>query len=145
MKVILSIKPEFALKIFDGSKKFEFRRTLFKNKKVKKIVVYASQPISKVIGEFDIEDVYFEDLELLWNRTSRFSGITEQFFNQYFDGKESGYAIKVKNPIKYNKALNIEDCFGMKPPQSFAYLRQKTQEIKGSCQHELCKKPNKLS
>ena len=53
MKVILSIKPEFANKIFNGTKKFEFRRTLFKKKEVKKIVVYASAPISKVIGEFE--------------------------------------------------------------------------------------------
>ena len=54
MKVILSIKPEFANKIFNGTKKFEFRRTLFKNKEIKMIIVYASAPISKVIGEFEI-------------------------------------------------------------------------------------------
>jgi predicted transcriptional regulator len=32
MKVILSIKPEYAFKIFDGTKKFEFRRVIFKKK-----------------------------------------------------------------------------------------------------------------
>ena len=31
MKVVLSIKPEFANKIFDGTKKFEFRKSIFKN------------------------------------------------------------------------------------------------------------------
>ena len=31
MKVVLSIKPQFANKIFDGTKKFEFRKAIFKN------------------------------------------------------------------------------------------------------------------
>ena len=65
MKVILSIKPEFANKIFNGTKKFEFRRTLFKNKEIKMIIVYASAPISKVIGEFEIDRIFHEELELL--------------------------------------------------------------------------------
>ena len=29
MKVVLSIKPQFANKIFDGTKKFEFRKAIF--------------------------------------------------------------------------------------------------------------------
>ncbi len=48
MKVVLSIKPEFANKIFNGTKKYEFRRAIFKNEKVKFIIVYASLPIRKV-------------------------------------------------------------------------------------------------
>ena len=57
MKIILSIKPEFAAKIFEGTKKYEFRRAIFKNKNVKKVVVYASSPVQKIIGEFEIEDI----------------------------------------------------------------------------------------
>lgn len=123
MKVILSIKPEFAIKIFNGTKKFEFRRTLFKNKDVRKIVVYASAPISKVIGEFEIESIFHESLNTLWNQTSEFSGISQDYYAQYFKGKEDGYAIKVKNPKKYETELCIRQNFGLNPPQSFAYLR----------------------
>lgn len=123
MKVILSIKPEFANKIFNGTKKFEFRRTLFKNKEVKKIVVYASSPISKVIGEFEINRIFHEELESLWNQTSKHSGITEDYYMQYFNGKENGYAIEVKNPKKYKTELCIKQSYGLNPPQSFAYVR----------------------
>lgn len=126
MKVILSIKPEFANKIFNGTKKFEFRRTLFKNKEVKKIVVYASAPISKVIGEFEIDRIFHEELDQLWNQTSKFSGISEDYYMQYFNGKESGFAIEVKNPKKYKNGLCIKQNFGLNPPQSFAYLREIT-------------------
>ncbi len=123
MRIILSIKPEFANKIFNGTKKFEFRRTLFKNKEVTKIVVYASAPISKIIGEFEINNIVHDDLNELWRRTSKFSGITEDYYIKYFNGKELGYAIEVKNPRKYDKELCIKESYGMKPPQSFAYLR----------------------
>jgi predicted transcriptional regulator len=57
MEVILSIKPQFARKIFEGSKLFEFRRSIFKNPDVNKVVVYASAPISKIVGEFEIEEI----------------------------------------------------------------------------------------
>ena len=39
MTALLSIKPEFAEAIFDGTKKFEFRKVKFK-KNVNKIKVY---------------------------------------------------------------------------------------------------------
>ena len=50
MKVVLSIKPEFANKIFEGTKKYEFRRAIFKNPNIKKVVVYSSSPVKKIIG-----------------------------------------------------------------------------------------------
>ena len=75
MRVLLSIKPEFAKLIFDGTKKFEFRKTIFKNKNIKTIVVYASSPLQKVIGEFEIEDTINEDLDLLWEKTKEHAGI----------------------------------------------------------------------
>ncbi len=122
MKIILSIKPEFANKIFDGDKKFEFRRSIFKNKKVSKVLVYASAPVSKVIGEFEIGNVLFKDLVSLWNETKEFSGITEDYFYDYFIGKECGFALEVKRVRRYKKGLCIRESFGKVPPQSFAYL-----------------------
>lgn len=123
MKVILSIKPEFAFKIFAGTKKFEFRRLIFKNQEVKNIVVYASAPISKVIGEFEIDTIFHQDLSSLWDKTSEFSGISQDYYSKYFIGKDEGYAIKVKNPIMYENQLCIKESFGLNPPQSFAYVR----------------------
>ena len=122
MKILLSIKPEFANKIFNGSKKFEFRRLVFKNKSVNTVVVYASAPVSKVIGEFDIEQVLKLELSELWDKTKDFSGISKEFYDSYFSGKEEGFALKIKNPKLYSKAKNIKDEYGMTPPQSFAYL-----------------------
>lgn len=125
MKVVLSIKPEFAFKIFDGTKKFEFRKSIFKSNKVKSIIVYASSPVQQVIGEFQIETIHNHDLDTLWEMTHEHSGISEDFYYQYFADKEMGFAIEVKNPRKYRKPKCLRKDFNLFPPQSFAYWTDK--------------------
>jgi predicted transcriptional regulator len=122
MRVLLSIKPEFAEMIFAGKKRYEFRRTMFKNPEIKTIIVYASSPIQKVIGEFEIERIINDDLEALWEQTKNYAGIDESYFFSYFTDRESGYAIKIKKTKKYKKALCIQEDFNAKPPQSFMYI-----------------------
>jgi predicted transcriptional regulator len=122
MKVLMSIKPEFASKIFDGTKKFEFRRSIFKDTTVKKIIVYASHPIQKVIGEFEIDGILTLDIEKLWQQTHQNSGISKQYFLKYFVDKEHGYAIKIKNTRRYKKPLCIKGDFNTTAPQSFRYV-----------------------
>lgn len=123
MKVLLSIKPEFANKIFDGQKRYEYRRTIFKNKDINKVVVYASSPVGKVIGEFEIEKILCDDLNDLWNKTKNYSGISKEYFSDYFANKNNGYAIKVKRFHRYGTPVRLEEKYGVSPPQSFLYLK----------------------
>ncbi len=123
MKVLLSIKPEFADVIFNGTKKYEFRRTLFKNREVKTVVVYASSPVQQVIGEFDIEGILNDDIASLWDKTKDHSGISKSYFLKYFSNKERGYAIRIKQTRRYQQSLSIRDDLNASPPQSFMYLR----------------------
>lgn len=122
MKVLLSIKPEFADKIFNGTKKYEFRRSVFKNPDIKTIVVYASSPVQRVIGEFEIDSILNYDLETLWKLTSKHAGIHKDFFFEYFNNKENGFAIKIKKTLKYTQSLSLKDNFNATPPQSFMYI-----------------------
>ena len=126
MKVLLSIKPQFAEMIFSGAKKYEFRRSLSKNPDVKTIIVYASSPVQKVIGEFEIESIINDELVTLWELTKKYAGINEEYFFKYFSNKEYGYAIHIKNVKKYRKALCLREDFNAKPPQSFMYLNAGT-------------------
>jgi predicted transcriptional regulator len=122
MRVLLSIKPQFALRIFNGSKRYEYRRSIFKRTDVTKVVVYASAPIQKVIGEFEIGDILHEEPEALWAKTKRHAGITKKIFLQYFKNKEKGYAIKVNSTRMYDAPLPLNRLTVLSPPQSFAYL-----------------------
>lgn len=125
MKVVLSIKPEFAFKIFDGTKRFEFRKSIFKNEKIKTIIVYASSPVQQVIGEFQIEHIHNHDLDILWEMTQEHSGISEEFYYKYFADKQQGFAIEVRNPRKYKKPKCLREDYNLLPPQSFAYWTDK--------------------
>ena len=122
MKVLLSIKPEFALKIFDGSKKYEYRRAIFKNKEVSRVIVYASDPIKQIIGEFEIEDILHDKPRVLWVKTKNHGGISEKKFFDYFTNKSKGYAIKVKASRTYDAPLPLNNFMVSSPPQSFMYI-----------------------
>ncbi len=125
MKVVLSIKPEYAFKIFDGTKKFEFRKSIFKNENIKTIIVYASSPVQKVIGEFDFDEVLNYDLSTLWDLTQEHSGISKEFYYDYFANKDEGFAIKIKKTRKYRNPKCLREDFNLTPPQSFAYWTDK--------------------
>ena len=122
MKVLLSIKPEFAERIFDGSKKYEFRKSIFKNPNVKIVVVYASSPVQRVIGEFEIETILSDAPERLWKETREYSGISEEFFFDYFSDRDIGFAIKVKKVHRYQKPRCLRQSYNVSPPQSFCYV-----------------------
>lgn len=123
MKVLLAIKPEFVKKIFSGIKKYEYRKVIF-TKKVDKIIIYASSPVSKVVGEFTIDNIIKGKPDEVWQETKNNACITASYFNDYFKGKDTAYAIKIKNCCKYSKPLSLKDIGVQYVPQSFVYLRK---------------------
>lgn len=120
--VLMSIKPEFADKIFEGTKQYEFRKVIFKNKNIDRVVVYASFPVMKVIGEFMVGDILEMDINELWEKTAEKSGISEEFFKAYYRGRDKGYAIRIAGVKKYEEPLSLKETFNIRPPQSFQYI-----------------------
>ncbi len=123
MKVLLSIRPEFAFKIFNGSKRYEYRRSIFKQKTVTTILVYVSAPVQRVVGEFEIGGIIQDQPLELWARTKEYSGISKKGFLEYFSNRTQGYAILVKNPKIYVEPFRLDRLKVLSPPQSFVYLR----------------------
>lgn len=121
MRALLSIKPIFADRIFEETKKFEFRRSIFKQP-VTKVVVYASAPTSLVVGEFDVDAVIYDDLDKLWATTKQHAGIPKHYFYHYFQGKNKGYAIKIGKVYRYKETISLQQKYGIQPPQSYLYL-----------------------
>lgn len=123
MKVLLSIKPEFVAEIISGKKRYEYRKSIFKRNDISSVVVYATKPYGKIVGEFEIENIIIDDPKNIWKQTKEFSGITKSFFNNYFEGRQKGFAIQIKNFRKYEDPLDLSEFDkGLKvPPQSFCY------------------------
>jgi len=122
MRVLLSIKPKYAELILSGEKKYEFRRSIFKNPRIKQIIIYASSPVSKIIGEFEIDDILSFDIKELWSHTMDHAGIDKEYYDTYFSGKDIGHAIKVKNAKRYSKHKELKEFNVKRAPQSFAYI-----------------------
>ena len=122
MKVLLSIKPEFVEKILDGTKKYEYRKSMFKRKDISTVVIYASYPVKKVVGEFRIKRIISEDVESVWNITSESSGITKVFYDKYFQQKTMANAIEIGELIKYDRPKELADYNIICAPQSFCYI-----------------------
>ena len=130
MKVILSIKPEYADKILDGSKKFEFRKASFTATGVKSVVIYATKPIGKVVGEFEIEEVHIDAPNRIWNKTKEYAGVKKKFFDEYFKNRTVAVAIGVGKVLRYEIPFDLSS-FGadVTAPQSFRYLQSPSSQI----------------
>ncbi len=123
MRILLSIKPEFADKILSGEKCFEFRKVIPRNKGIHTVVIYATMPVGKIIGEFQIDSIISEPPTKLWKITQDGAGINQIFFDQYFKNREMGHAIKIKFYKRYDMPIMLTEVLknGV-PPQSFVYL-----------------------
>ena len=122
MKALLSIKPEFAEKIFSGKKGFEFRKASF-SRDVTSIVLYVTYPVGKIVGEFDVVKIIEDTPQSLWEQTHEQAGITKTFFFHYFKGRKKAFAIKIGEARKYSEAIDpYKDDALFIPPQSFRYL-----------------------
>lgn len=121
MKILLSVKPEYIDRIFDGSKGYEYRRKLA-NRSIDAIVLYATYPIKKVVGEVEVVKTISASPTVLWEKTKHLSGITRERYRKYFQGQKTANAYELGVVQRYPEAKKLEE-YGIKSaPQSFAYL-----------------------
>ena len=122
MRVLLSIKPEYVEKIFAGTKKYEFRKSLFKRTDITMVVVYASYPICRVVGEFRVDGILKDDVNRVWEQAQKYSGVTEDYFKSYFCSHKEATAIQIGNVKRYKSARLLADYKVRQAPQSFCYI-----------------------
>lgn len=120
-KILMSINPEHVEKILNGTKKYEFRKH---SSKIipDKIIIYCTTPIQKIVGEVEVKEVLKDKPSKIWSITSSKSGINKQFFDSYYEGKDTAVAYKLGNIKKYTKQKTLDD-YGIKAaPQSYMYI-----------------------
>jgi len=123
MNVLLSIRPKYAEAITAGRKSFEFRKSIFKHHCVERVYLYATRPVSKVVGSFKVGEIICSEPKLLWEKLGRLSGVSSKEFFKYFKDNNIGFAIEIKDLEVFQKPVNpslfIE---GFTPPRSFKYI-----------------------
>ena len=123
MNVLLSVKPKYAVEIISGRKKYEFRKSIFKREDIKKMYIYSSSPVKKIIAIVDIDGILSDSPQELWEQCHEDAGISEREFFSYFKNSETGYAIKISNVQEFPNPIDpyhLDEDF--RPPQSFYYL-----------------------
>ena len=122
--ILLSIKTEYANKILDGSKRYEFRGWKLPDN-IENVYIYSSGIQKKIVGKFQIEKVIEDTPENIWEKCQKYSGVLKKEFFDYvytFDYNKI-YAIKVKRIELFSNPLFLSDALNrMHAPQRFKYL-----------------------
>ena len=132
--LLLSVRPEFAEKVFAGKKTVELRRTKPRVRRGDCVFVYASSPVKSIVGFFEVRKVIKVDLPVLWERVSARAGVTREQFDAYYVGASEGCGIFISKRWRFEEPLaltTLRERFGeFRPPQSYYYLApNQAQEI----------------
>ncbi len=126
--ILMSILPKWFDQIISGEKKWEYRRILIKAQPESRIIFYASKSVHAIVGEAGIDRIVHGSVEYLIEQTIRESHEKPEDLRKSFVGKEFGCAIKVKNPLIYEKPISLHEIQkkipSFRPPQSFYYVSE---------------------
>lgn len=120
--VVMSVHPQFAEAIMDGRKKVEFRKRRLADD-VAVVWVYATAPVSRVIGYFEVGTIHTANPTDLWDRFSNVGCIDRAAFDRYYADSPTGAGISIRKAVRLQSPAHIADILpsGV-PPQSYAYV-----------------------
>ena len=119
--MLISINPQHVENIFNGIKKYEYRKIRCKQE-VDKIIIYSTYPIMKIVGEAKVEKILEDSPDNIWEETKNYSGIDLKFYQQYFKDRSKAIAYKLTNIKKYSIPQELSS-YGIKSAlQSFIYV-----------------------
>lgn len=121
--ILLAIRPRYAEAILSGRKRYEYRRAIPGRRDITRVLLYASAPVCRIVGECTIGRVVVGPMQSVWDRTSTRGGITLDEFQRYFREAPIARALRVENPIAYPEPIDPRAAIpGFRPPQNFCYI-----------------------
>lgn len=126
--IILSIHPRHIEKLLSGEKLYEFRKRI--PLEIRYIIVYATAPIKKIVAFIEVDKIIKETPEIVWGKTKKHAGISEDFFLRYFKDKQVAYAVKVKRVTKLKNPVPLIRLNYNCAPQSYVYINKSVKELK---------------
>ena len=128
--LLVSIKPQYAEKIFRGEKTIELRKSAPRKAfKGGYMLIYVTAPVKELWGICKIENIISDIPELLWENVGGKTGISKEEFNSYYAKSSSAFGIElkdIKNFLDHSIKLDcLKNMFpGFAPPQTYRYLDQ---------------------
>ena len=122
----MSIKTKYANEIFNGTKKYEYRRSSINEKNLnKKIIIYSAGLDKAIIGYMIIDKIIKGNINYIIKETNP----KESNINDYFKNAKICYAMHIKeyhrfnNPITLNEMRKID--INILIPQYYRYIKEK--------------------
>jgi predicted transcriptional regulator len=124
---MISLKDEYFKRILRGEKPLEFRRAFASSLDEPFLcVIYVSSPIKAVKGTILFDNPINSSIKDLLGLAEDYNYPYIEEIKKYFEGKEKGYALKIKEVKEFKKTISLKELQevspNFRPPQSFYCL-----------------------
>jgi len=125
--LLISIKPQYAKKIFEGKKTIELRKSAPQRvENDSYVLIYVTSPVKELWGVCKIKSIIKNDPEIIWNKYGDVAGIDKEDFNDYYKETTNGYGIELKDVKRLINVISLEELREMVPgftaPQTYRYI-----------------------
>jgi predicted transcriptional regulator len=119
---LLSIHPRHAEAILNGSKTVEFRKKRLREG-VRWVVLYATKPVGKLVGIFQLQDHISGSPASVWSKCGSKGGILKREYLEYFNESEVAVGFLIARTWRFSRPEPLASLGReLSPPQSFRYL-----------------------
>ena len=124
--VLISIKPEFAEKIFNGYKTIELRKCMPNVVEDDIVIVYCTVPVKAIIGICRVKKIIKTTPYKLWKLYSKSLGIDHQRYLQYYNNSTVAIGIELTDITRLTEEITLttikQQLPFFSPPQTFKYF-----------------------
>ena len=121
--LLLSLRPKFALAIYEGRKRIEFRRLAPRCSLPIKAYIYETRPVGRVTGIVDVVDIIQAPVGELLKLVDA-SDLLRADYRSYLSGASNPCGLLLERAQKFMQGATISELFDnlSRPPQSFCYV-----------------------
>lgn len=126
--LLISIKPQYAEKIFKGEKTIELRKSAPQRVGINSyMLIYVTSPVKELWGICKIENIIKDKPDVLWEKFGAKTGISKKEFDNYYGETNNAYGIELKEVKNlFGRTINLEKLKkiipGFNPPQTYRYI-----------------------
>jgi predicted transcriptional regulator len=122
--LLISVKPQYANAILEGTKTVELRRTRPNLPDGSLVILYSSTPTRAVVGWAHLTGVREGTPIEIWDNYGAAAAIEAPDYDAYFDGTDTAFALELDGVVAAVQPipLDVIRSIGIQPPQSWRYV-----------------------
>jgi predicted transcriptional regulator len=124
--LIISVKPEYAVKIVNHQKTIELRKNVPNVSNGDYVIIYATMPVKTVVGFAKVKRIIKTTPNQMWGENEARLGISKKAFEEYYANSDVSVGIEFNSITKLNVGFSLQEIkkFIPKftPPQTYKYL-----------------------